>query len=128
MLRFVKLNVSTSLLLSCTNRMSHPYKMDDRVFELKLVYQPPVKDAIVCTVRDPEFAGRICYLNFKLKIYAQASANCFLYTTVYVTCKNKGKKVHHFVRFKAFLRAIQLCQLIVYNHPIYQQGQRMLIK
>jgi hypothetical protein len=90
MLRFIKFSVETSLLLNCSNRISHPYKIADKVFELKLVFQPPISDTITCTIHDPEFSWRICYLNFQLQIFAQASKNCLAYTKVIVTCEDKG--------------------------------------
>ena len=90
MLRFIKFSVKTSLLLNCSNRISHPYKIADKVFELKLVFQPPISDTITCTIHDPEFSWRICYLNFQLQIFAQASKNCLAYTKVIVTCEDKG--------------------------------------
>jgi hypothetical protein len=90
MLRFIKFSVETSLLLNCSNRISHPYKIADKVFELKLVFQPPISDTITCTIHDPEFSWRICYLNFQLQIFAEASKNCLAYTKVIVTCEDKG--------------------------------------
>ena len=90
MLRFIKFKVTASLLLNCTNRIAHPYNMLDRVFQLKLIYKPAVNDEIMCTVHDPEFSLRICYLNYKLELRASASRNCINYTDVIVTCKDRG--------------------------------------
>ena len=90
MLQFIKIRVTASLLLNCTNRVSHLYKMADRVFQLKLVYKSAVNDTVVCTAHDPEFSLRTCYLNSRLELSASASKNCITYRNVDVTCKDRG--------------------------------------
>ena len=89
MLQFIKIRVTASLLLNCTN-IPHLYKMADRVFQLKLVYKSAVNDTIMCTAHDPEFSLRTCYLNYRLELSASASKNCVTYRNVDVTCKDRG--------------------------------------
>lgn len=89
LLRFIKIP-TPSLLLNCSNRPLQPYRIADSVFELRLVYCPPRSAVISCMVYDPEFTGRICYLNSRLTISAQASDNCVNFSVVVITCDDKG--------------------------------------
>ena len=89
MIRFIK-TVTESLLVTCSNRPIQPYKMFDRILELKLVYRPPVHDVVTCSAHDPEFSGRVCYLNRRLEFTTQANVICNFYTSVVITCEKKG--------------------------------------